>query len=77
MSSLLYKGHSIIYDAALDRFTGRYVPTGQIVWHTMKGKHGAHSFALSELFATALEAKAVALEEAIAWADQRLRPAGR
>jgi len=72
MSSLLYKGHSIIYGAALDEFTGKYIPTGQIVWHTVKRKHGAHSFTLSNLFCTANEAKAVALEQAIAWADERL-----
>ena len=72
MSSLLYKGHSIIYGAALDRLAGLYVPTGQIVWHLAKGNHGTHSFALSELFATATEAKAIALKEATAWADQRL-----
>ena len=62
MSSLLYKRHSIIYGAALDEFTGKYAPTGQIVWHSRKGKHGAHSFALSELFSTADGAKAVAEE---------------
>ena len=50
MSSLLYKRHSIIYGAALDEFTGRYAPTGQIVWHSRKGKHGTHSFALSDYF---------------------------
>ncbi len=72
MSSLLYKGHSIIYGAALDKFTGRYVPTGQVLWHTLKGKHGTHSFTLSELFSTADAAQAVAAEEAIAWADRRL-----
>ena len=69
MSSLLYKRHSIIYGAALNEFTGRYAPTGQIVWHSRKGKHGAHSFALSELFSTADEAKAVAEEEAKTWAS--------
>jgi hypothetical protein len=72
MSSLLYKGHSIIYGAGLDEFTGRYAPTGQIVWHAAKGKHGAHSFTLSKLFSTADEAKAAAVEEAIRWTDQRL-----
>jgi hypothetical protein len=68
MSSLLYKKHSIIYGAALEEFSGRYAPTGQIVWHTVKRKHGAHSFTLSEGFATATEAQAIALKEAIAWA---------
>ena len=72
MSSLLYKRHSIIYGAALDEFTRKYVPSGQIVWHTRKGKHGAHSFTLSKLFSTASEAKAVAVEEAITWTDERL-----
>lgn len=72
MSSLLYKGHSIIYSAAFDEFTGKYAPTGQIVWHTVKSKHGTHSFTLSKLFSTANEATAVALEQAIAWADERL-----
>jgi hypothetical protein len=72
MSSLLYKGHSIIYGAALDEFTGKYVPTGQIVWHMARGNHGTHSFTLSILFSTANEAKAVALEQAIGWADERL-----
>ncbi|MGH7930385.1 MAG: hypothetical protein ACREQV_21650, partial [Candidatus Binatia bacterium] len=63
MSSLLYKRHSIIYGAALDEFTGEYAPTGQIVWHTVKSKHGTHSFTLSKLFSTASEAKAAAVEE--------------
>ena len=72
MSSLLYKGHSIIYGAALDDFTGRYAPRGQSVWHGAKGKYGAHSFTLSELFSTANEAKAAAAEEAIARAERRL-----
>ena len=72
MSSLLYKGHSIIYGASLDQFTGKYVPTGQIVWRAAKGKYGTHSFTLSRLFATADEAKALAAEEAIAWAERRL-----
>jgi hypothetical protein len=72
MSSLLYKGHSIIYAAALDELTGKYVPTGQIVWHTVKRRHGAHSFTLSKLFSTANEAKAAAVEEAMAWAEHRL-----
>jgi hypothetical protein len=76
MSSLLYKRHSIIYGAALDRFTGKYAPIGQIVWHMPKGKHGTHSFAISELFSTADEAKAVALEQAIGWATERLRALG-
>jgi len=72
MSSLLYKRHSIIYGAALDEFAGKYAPTGQIVWHSRKGKHGAHSFALSELFSTADGAKAVAEKEAKTWAEHRL-----
>ena len=72
MSSLLYKGHSIIYGAALDRFTGKYAPKGQLLWHGVKGKHGTHSFTLSELFPTADQAKAAAAEEAIAWAERRL-----
>jgi hypothetical protein len=73
MSSLLYKGHSIIYGAAFDQFTGRYAPTAQIVWHGRKGKHGTSSFTLSELFDTASDAKAVALKGAICWADERLK----
>ena len=77
MSSLLYKGHSIIYGAALDPFTGQYAPTGQIVWHALKGKHGTHSFTLAKLFSTANEAKAIALKEAITWADQRLAASER
>jgi hypothetical protein len=76
MSSLLYKRHSIIYGAALDQFTGKYAPTGQIVWHSAKGKHGTHCFTLSELFSTAAEAKAAAAEEAIAWAERRFINAG-
>ena len=72
MSSLLYKGHSIIYGAALDEFTREYVPTGQIVWHAHKGKHGTHSFTLSKLFSTANEAKAAAVEAAIVWTDVRI-----
>ena len=71
MSSLLYKGHSIIYGAALDPLTGQYVPTGQIVWHTVKRKHGTHSFTFSKIFPTTNEAKAVALAAAIAWTDER------
>lgn len=72
MSSLLYRGHSIIYGAALDKFTGKYAPTGQLLWHGAKGKYGTHSFMLSELFSTAEEAKAAAAAEAISWADRRL-----
>ena len=53
---------------------GRYAPTGQIVWHSCKGKHGTHSFALSELFSTADEAKVVARrgEEGRTEAERRL-----
>jgi hypothetical protein len=72
MSSFLYKGHSIIYGAALDKFTGRYAATGQLLWHAAKGKYGTHCFTLSELFSTADEAKAAAAQEAIAWAERRL-----
>ena len=77
MSNFLYKGHSIIYGAALDKFTGRYAPTGQLLWHGAKGKYGAHSFTLSELFSTANEAKAAAAAEAIFWAERRLVHPGR
>jgi hypothetical protein len=76
MSSLLYKRHSIIYGAALDQFTGKYAPTGQVVWHAAKGKHGSHSFTISELFSTAAAATAAAAEEAIAWAERRFVNAG-
>ena len=72
MSSFLYEGHSIIYGAALDNFSGRYAPTGQLLWHNTKGKYGTHSFTLSELFSTAEEAKAAAATEAISWAKRRL-----
>jgi hypothetical protein len=72
MSSLLYQGHSIIYGAAFDEFTGEYAPTGQIAWQTGEGKRKKRSFTISRLFPTAYEAKAVAAEEAIAWTDQRL-----
>jgi hypothetical protein len=72
MSSFLYKGHSIICDAALDASTGKYVPTGQFVWCTAKGKFGTDSFTLSKLFDTREEAKAVAASEAIVRVDQRL-----
>ena len=65
MSSLLFKGHSVIYGAALDKFTRKYAPTGQLLWHGAKGKHGTHSFTLSELFSTADQAKAAAAAEAI------------
>ena len=71
MSSLLHKGHSIIYGAALDQFTGRMRPRLKS-WHSVKGQHGTHCFTLSELFPTADEAKAVAAEEAIAWTERRL-----
>lgn len=50
----------------------KYAPTGQIIWHTVKGRFATHSFALSELFSTADEAKAIAAKEAIAWANQRV-----
>jgi hypothetical protein len=72
MSSLLYKGHSIIYGAILDLATRRYAPTAQIVWHAPKGKHGTHSFTLIEEFDSVSEAKATALQKAMDWADQRL-----
>jgi hypothetical protein len=72
MSSLLYKGHSIIYRAALDPLTRGYVPTGQLVWHGPKGKHATHSYTLAERFNTASLAEAAALKEAISWADERL-----
>ena len=73
MSSLLYKNHFIIYGAALDKFTGKYAATGQIAWQT-EAKQGKHSFTLSRLFSNASEAKVAAVEEAIAWTDQRLAP---
>jgi hypothetical protein len=66
MSSFLYKRHSIIYGAALDLSTGKYVATGQFVWCTAKGKFCTESFILSKLFDTREEAKAVAASEAIA-----------
>jgi hypothetical protein len=69
MKTLLYKGHSVIYGAALDGFTGKYAPTGQISWQSPARKH---SFTLSKLFSTAQEATAVAVEEAIARTDDRL-----
>jgi hypothetical protein len=76
MSSFLYKGHSIICGAALDESTGRFVPTGQFVWYTAKGKFGTYSFTLSKLFDTRDDAKAVAASEAISPLDQRLQPSG-
>jgi hypothetical protein len=75
MKSLLYKGHSIVYGASLDDFTGKYAPTGQIAWQTLEGKQKKHTFTMSKLFPTVYEAKAVAVEEAIAWTDQRLTDA--
>jgi len=72
MSSILYKRPCNSYGVAVDEFTGKYAPTGQIVWHSRKGKHGTHSFALSELFSTVDEAKAVAEEEAKTWAERRV-----
>ncbi len=75
MSSLLYKRHSIIFGAAIDKFTGQYAPTGQIIY-TVKRKYGTHSFTLSKLFSTADEAKTIALDEAIAWTDQHLAHSG-
>jgi hypothetical protein len=72
MSSLLYKGHSIIYGAILDVGTRRYAPTAQIVWHAPKGKHDTHSFTLIDEFDSVSEAKATALQKAMDWADQRL-----
>ena len=72
MSSFLDKGNSIIYGAALDKFTGRYVPTGQLLGHAAKGKCGMQPFTLSGPFFTASEAKAAAAAEAISWAERRL-----
>jgi hypothetical protein len=72
MNSLLHKKHLISYGAALDTSTGKYAPTGQIAWETSEGKQEQHSFTMSKLFPTIYEAKAVAVEEAIAWTDQRL-----
>jgi hypothetical protein len=72
MSSLLYKGHSIIYSAILDPNTGRYAPSAQIVWHAPKGNHGTHAFTLIDEFDSVSEAKATALKKAVDWADQRL-----
>ncbi len=72
MSSFLHKGYSIIYGAALDRFTAKYVPTAQFVWRTDKGKYATHSLTLSKLFDTREEAKAAAASEAIAWVNERV-----
>ena len=66
MSSLLYKRHSIIYGAALDEFTGRYAPTGQIVWHSRKGKHGI-PLLCRNYFLRLTRQKVVAQEEAKTW----------
>jgi hypothetical protein len=77
MSSFLYKGHSIIYGAALDGFTRQYLATGQLVWHGPKRNHGTHSFILSVPFATASEARVFALKEAIKLADERLAASER
>jgi hypothetical protein len=50
MSSLLYKGHSLIYGATFDNFTGSYAPTGQVLWHGAKGKHGTHPLRFANYF---------------------------
>ena len=43
------------------------MPEGKMVPRDIK-----HSFTMSKLFSTAYEAKAVAVDEATAWTDQRL-----
>jgi hypothetical protein len=72
VSSLLYRDHTIRYGATLDQNTKRYNATVEISWQTIYGQPDRHSFVVAKPCSTMYEAKELAVQEAIAWADRRL-----
>jgi hypothetical protein len=66
------KGHSIIYGAALDKFTGSMPRLANSFGAARKASTPHIPSRFAELFFTAEEAKAAAAAEAIAWAKRRL-----